>query len=280
MIKTTRNGVVPTGDRILARPVEKRRRKYAFSVLLLLVATTSYVPAFAQGAGDPNPRAILEQSASAMGGQAPADSEAKGTIEITLGSTTDAGDLRVTTRALEQTKEEIIIPGKSKVTTYSGGHASTRQGETARRLHRELAVTCQSSNFPLVLINSILADSDSEYEYLGLENLDGSQAHHVRVRDTYLSEPGLRDLAEFDVTDLWIDAGTSLPLKAAYDHAGGGGSAPRIPVEVFYRDYRRVTDILYPFALKKTYNGSDWQVVTIGAVRFGVGLTDNDFSLE
>ena len=95
-----------------------------------------------------------------------------------------------------------------------------------------------------------------------------------------MSTPRLRHLAGFSVKELWIDASSRLPRKLAYERRAASGAAPRIPVAVFFSDYRNVGGVLYPFRIEKSLNGTPWATITIQNVAFNTGLTDADFPVE
>lgn len=244
--------------------------------LLFLVAALSAPSVRAQA---PDPRAILEEAAEAMGGEAPVDSEAIGTVQITAGATVDSGGVRICTLGLHQTKEEYSTAGRDEVIVFAGGNASqTRDGEHAL-LPVTLAVTSQSVAFPLVFVQSVLDRADATLEYVGSEWIDGASTHHVRVVGAYADDLDFPEIVDFTIKDIWVDSQTSLVAKVAYDRRARGGSAPKIPLEVFYADYQAVGGIQYPHEIRKIYNGTHWQAIEISQVLFNNGFTDADFAV-
>ncbi len=215
-----------------------------------------------------------------MGGVALADSVAAGTIELVAGSKTEAGTIRILTRGMDQTAEEIVTPEGTRQVVYSREQASEVEANSSKTLQLELVVTSQSACFPLPLLAAALNHPDTAFEYLGQETLDGLVVHHLRFWNTFSSNAKLRHLAEFSVKDLWIDAATGLPRKLSFDRRAAGGAEPRIPVEVFFSDYRRVSGALYPFRIEKHFNGTPWATITINNVQLNAGLTDAAFPVE
>jgi hypothetical protein len=56
--------------------------------------------------------------------------------------------------------------------------------------------------------------------------------------------------------------------------------APRIPIEVFFSDYRNVGGVLYPFSIRKSLNGTPWTTIAIAQVQVNTGLKASDFVLQ
>ncbi len=199
---------------------------------------------------------------------------------MVAGSKTETGSFRILTRGVSQTAEEIVTPDGTRAVVYSREQAREAEGNSAKPLQLELVVTSQSACFPLPLLAAALNHPDTAFEYLGQETLDALAVHHIRFWNTFSSNAKLRHLAEFSVKDLWIDAATGLPRKLSFDRRAAGGAEPRIPVEVFFSDYRRVSGVLYPFRIEKHFNGTPWATITIEDVQLNVGLTDAAFSVE
>lgn len=223
--------------------------------------------------------AVLQQAVPAMGGTVPSDSTANGTVTTVAGSLTENGNIVILTRGADQTSEQTLTPHGSRV-VYSRGQASQITGSNLTSLSLELAVASQCPDFPLPLLAGALNDSDFAFQYVGQETVNGVSVLHIRFWNSFASQPALQQLAEFSVRDLWVDATTGLPRKLAYSRREAQGAAPRIPVEVFYSNYRNVGGVLYPFLIQKSFNGTPWATVTISSVAFNTGLTDSDFPVQ
>ncbi len=229
---------------------------------------------------DPRAVAIAQRSISALGGAVPSDSVATGTIELVAGSKAETGTIRLLTRGVNQTAEEIVTPEGTRANFYSREQAREAEGNSAKRLQLELVVTSQSACFPLPLLAAALNHPDTAFQYVGQQTLDGLAVHHIRFWNTFSSNAKMRHLAEFSVKDLWIDAATGLPRKLSFDRRAAGGAEPRIPLEVFFSDYRHVSGVLYPFRIEKHFNGTPWATITIQSVAFNTGLSEADFPVQ
>jgi hypothetical protein len=254
----------------------------------LVLVICSSIPAFAAAQQPPTSTpqrdaqavAVLSQSISIMGRVPPTDSVATGTVTIVAGSSTNTGTVRILTRGTDQTSEEIQTSQPLKKVVYSRGMASEVVGVTVRPLNMELVVTSQSPDFPLALLSGAVNDSATALQYVALENVNGAQAHHIRIWKSFAASPSLQHLAEFSAKDSWIDATTSLPRKLSFYRRSALGASPRIPVEISFSDYRNVSGLFYPFLIKKSFNGTPWTTIAIQSVAFNTGLVESDFPIH
>ncbi len=229
---------------------------------------------------DPQAVALVQLAATAMGGAAPSDSTATGTITVVAGSLTENGQITILTRGTNQTAEQISLPSGQRAVIYSNFEAKETTPSASGAVVTELAVTDQCPAFPLPLLLAALNNSDEAFQYVGQETLNGAAVQHVRVWNTFASNPHLQKLASFSTQDIWFDASSNLPVKLAYTRQAGSGAVPAIPVEVLFSNYTNVNGVLYPFQIQKSYNGTPWQTITIQSVVFNTGLTDAQFQVE
>lgn len=229
---------------------------------------------------DPQALALLQQAIRAMATIIPADSSATGAITIVEGSTTQTGTIQILTRGTNQTSEQITLTDTERVVVYSNGDAKEVNGSQSAIPPLELIVTDQSPDFPLPLLLSVLNNPDEAYKYIGQESLNGTTVHHIQAWNTFASHPRLQKLAPFSARDIWFDSSSGLPAKLSYSRRAGGGAVPSFPVEVFFSNYNNVSGILYPFQVKKSYNGTPWETISIHSVFFNTGLTDAQFRVE
>jgi hypothetical protein len=229
---------------------------------------------------DPQALNLLAQSVAIMGGKAPADSVASGTVELVEGSKTSSGTIRVLTRGLDQSAEDVVTAEQERKLIYSKGLAVEAKEASAEVQSLESASTSQVATFPLVLLASFLNAPDAAFEYVGPESLDSGKAHHIRVWRSFSAQPKLAHLAKFSIRDVWLDATSLLPVKIAYVRRAARGAAPETSVEVFFADYRSASGVLYPFFVLESLNGTPWATITVQQVTFNSGLTDADFPIQ
>ena len=138
-----------------------------FVVALSLSLLTSLALAQNSSLSTPQAADILRQAITAMGGSAPSDLTATGTITTTTGSATDSGTVVVMTRGTDQTSEQIQTSSLAATLVYSRGIAAQIQGNSVTSLPNESGVTTQSADFPLPLLVGMLNDPNAAYRYVG-----------------------------------------------------------------------------------------------------------------
>ncbi len=212
-----------------------------------------------------------------MGGNVPSDSISTGTINIIAGSLNESGTVRLLTRGLNACAEDFQTPSFRRALSFSQGQATEVASNVAKMLPLESGVGSQCIDSPLVLLVQSLNDPDTALQYIGQELLGNNAALHIRFWNTFASQPELQHLAKYSIRDVWIDVGTSLPMKLSYVERSGGDSAPAFPMDTFFSDFRTVGTLQYPFSINRSLNGTPWITARIQNIRFNTGLTSVDF---
>jgi hypothetical protein len=229
---------------------------------------------------DPQAIALLQSSVKAMGGTVPTDSVATGNVTIVAGSQTSTGTIRILTRGTNQSSEQITLPQSSYTVTYSGGLADETINSTTASIPFERTVTSQSVCFPLPVLAAALANADDSIQYVALETLGQESLQHIRIQNTFASQPTLQQFIDFTIFDVWLDASTSLPQRISFVRRNGRGTAPRIPVDAHFSNYKATSGAAYPTLINLSLNGTPWRTITINNVAFNTGLTDSSFSIQ
>lgn len=246
-----------------------------FVVVLTLAQSSTQSPIFRR---DPQAIAILAQTFKALGGIVPPDSQASGTFARVSGSSSDTGTIQIMTRGYSQTAEKLTVGGATTSVVYSQGYSVQRNASSTIRFSLERSLSSDSAMFPLITI-AAAQDPSSGAQFVGNESLNGTAAYHLRIWRN-IADPNFSGLSAFAVKDIWLNAASGLPLEVAFEMRDADGSAPSIPVALFFSDFRSVSGIMYPFLISKNVNGTPYMNIAISQVAFGTGLTDLDFGLH
>jgi hypothetical protein len=222
---------------------------------------------------------LLQNSLVAMGTTLPVDSTATGSVTLVQGSLTSSGTVQVLTRGTNQTSIQFQTDSANWSVIYSNGEASRMDASGTRYLPLEYAASSQCLYFPMPFLASLLNNLDFAIQYVALETVGTSTGNHIVVRNTFNSVVAYQPLADFTITDIWLDATTSLPLKIGMVRREAGGSSPRIPISFEYSNFQPVSGVNYPFTIQESVNGSPWITTTIQSVAFASGLTDSNFPI-
>ena len=260
-----------------------RVSRFFLATLLILASSVDLSSQQTNTAAPQDAQAIsvLKQSLTTMGTIVPADSTATGSVTITAGSDIEQGSITIQTRGSTQTLEQLATTSGTKKLVYSNGLANDTDHAGTKTLYSaELAATGQSALFPLPFLAAILSSADSAYQYVGLENVAGTDCHHIRIWRTFSSQANADYLAPFSIRDIWIDSSTNLPNKLAYSVRAASGAEPSTSVEIAYSKFQLTGGVQYPFGISKSINGTPWVTISISSVSFNTGLADSNFSLQ
>jgi hypothetical protein len=228
----------------------------------------------------PQAVALLQSTLAAMGGSAPADSVATGTVSVTLGSLSETGTVRISTRGTDESMEQFTTPSRQRTVIFSKGLGNENVGSEVQTLHLERSVTSQSPLFPLPIVSGLLSNPDVSIQYVGVESLNNASVQHLRVWNTFASKPTWQNLTPFTNTDIWLDAVSNLIVKISFLQRDKGGNATQgIPIDVYYSDYQNTSGILYPMSVNESLNGTPWMLIQINNVALNTGLTDANFPI-
>jgi outer membrane lipoprotein-sorting protein len=103
----------------------------------------------------------------------------------------------------------------------------------------------------------------STVELVGLEDVDGKKAYHLRI-----SRKGLPP------QEVFIDSTTNLDVKAVTVVPGSG------TMEVLFSDYRSVDGMMVPFSVKSTAAGMTISELKLDKVEFNVTLPPDTFKIK
>lgn len=250
------------------------------SALVLLPACPTLCQTSTAPTRDPQAVALIQKAIAAMG-SVPTDSTATGTVTITAGGSSQTGQIEVLTRGVAQSLERLTTPSITSEFVFSGGLASASNGKTRKASSLEWSQTAQSAIFPLPLLVGALQNPDTAFTYIGQENIDGASTFHVQFWDSFASNPQRQWLASLPKKDLWISAGTALPLRISYTQQDGRGpTVPMQRIDTTYEKYQSIGGVMYPLVITKTLNGSPWLTITITQLTFNTGLSDSNFPLQ
>ncbi len=251
----------------------------SFSICLA-TSLAAQPPAAQSPQRDPQAVALLQASLKAMGGTVPSDSVASGNVTVVAGSLTTNGTIRVLTRGTNQSSEQTTLSSSTYTVIFSQGLADETINSTTTSIPLERAATSQSVCFPLPFLAAALANSGDSIQYVALETSGQQSLQHIRIQNTFASQPTFQQFASFATFDVWLDASTSLPQRISFARRNGGGSTPSISVDAFFSAYKTTSGPAYPTQINLSLNGTPWTTITITSVAFNTGLTDSNFPIQ
>lgn len=222
---------------------------------------------------------VLQRSIVALGGRAPVDSVASGSVTLTSGGSEETATFRILTRGLTDYREELRAASGEKTLTLTARRGTAVYGAEATKVPFLTAKNDRFGLSPGARLISALSNSDMAASYLGVESENGLTQYHLRIWETFASaaDADMKSLADRTATELWIDSVTFLPRSVAYKVFVPLSNDP-ISVEITFLDYGTTAGIAYPTRIQKKLNGTPYAVIVFDQTRFNVGLTDRDFA--
>jgi len=139
----------------------------------------------------------------------------------------------------------------------------------------------QSAIFPAPLLASMISNPDVTIENLGIETLDGSQAYHLVLTDSFRSLPDSQDFSPSTRREIWVDTASGLITQISWRRYNGIGPADySIPFVARYADYILENGVFFPHHIDISLNGTPWASIQISSVAVNTGLTDADFQVD
>jgi hypothetical protein len=223
---------------------------------------------------------LFQKAIVALAPTQPSDVTAVGNTTIVEGSETTNGTIKIRTRGAVETKVDFQSASKNWSIVFANGEANRLEDSKTTELPLELVASTQSLHFPLPYLSGILANSDYSLAFIGQETVENTACNHVRVFNTFVSQPALQFLSSFTTADVWLDTSTGLPVKIGMTRRYGGGSAPRIPISTVYTNYQTVSGVRFPMTIKEYITETLWATTSIQSVNFNTGLSDSDFPVS
>ena len=218
------------------------------------------------------------QAYNALGGNLPNDSRIDGNYSRVIGSSQDAGTIEVLIRGWNQTSTKITNSRGITETVYSRGYAVQKDQSGISRFTLEKSLSSDAAISPLAIIAPAVLDTSSTVQFVATETVNGKTAYHIRICPSS-PDQNFAKISTLATKDIWLATDSALPLEISYQILENWGDVP-IPVAFFYSQYQTVNGVLYPFQIQESLNGTPYMAISITSVASGVGLTDQNFSLQ
>jgi hypothetical protein len=246
----------------------------------LSLAQVTSTPSATIPARDAQAVLLLQRAIAGLAPTQPSDVTAIGNTTIVEGSETTNGTTKIRTRGAAETKVDFQSASKNWSIIFANGEANRVEDSKTSELPLELVASSQSLHFPLPYIAGVLANPDYSLAFVGPETVENTACNHIRVSNTFASQPTLQFLSSFTIADVWLDASTGLPVKIGMTRRYGGGASPRIPISTAYSNYQTVSGVQFPMTIKEYITETLWATTSIQSVNFNTGLSDTDFPIS
>jgi hypothetical protein len=228
--------------------------------------------------------ATLQASLTAMVGQQTiTDATLSGQAEYTAGA--DDETISFTYQATSAGSSRMQLPlaagtlTETRLDAASGPTGQWQQGDgpvQAMMQHNLLTGACWA--FPAFIVNKLLTNTSETVSFVAQE---GNLLHFT----AYAPVAGLPSAAaslQQNLTgiDLWLDASTLLPAKAAFSIHPDSSAAINIPVLIEYSQYQTLNGVLMPSQIQQFINNTLMLNLQVQSAVFNSGLPPSTFSIQ
>ena len=166
----------------------------------------------------------------------------------------------------DKQRQEMDTPQGNMIIVYDGKSGFINSPMGVQPLSPEMATSFKNSIFrdtiPL-LIN--LTENDVPVHYIGMEDVEGTQAAHLQI-----TQPS------GEIFGLFISGETSLVIKVEYSE-----TQPSINIKLerdsIYSDYQEVEGIMVPYRIVQHVNGELYITNSVTSVKFNTEIDESLF---
>lgn len=183
--------------------------------------------------------------------------------------TLGANAFRAETNSADGTTSWVFSDGKV---------LSRRGGGDVRSLSRMSAANGGITHIPVLSVFGEWVETRNAVEYVGLETIDGAEAHHIRLRRPWPGPNGPPE--EPPACDIFLDARTLLLIRLVYPMHSASNIRISEPVTMSYSNYRVISGLAIPHTVTQSIRGH--VVSEFRVTRFAVnqGIAPSEFELR
>jgi len=249
------------------------------SVVVLLVCSLISRSSYAQqsaspAASDPQAIALLAQSLAAMGPLASPSrmTLAEGTATYPDGTTKL---VRMETIGNDRVRHDL---GSGEFTFVSNGGSGylILQGKKLQ-LRTWITAYRRPEHLPALSLMSDYQNPNLQVRYVGLENVSGNPAHHLRLSmlPADKTPPEIEDMiSEFHV---WIDQLSMLVVETRHFDFSPEAIQNRTPVDIFFSDYRQTNGTMIPFHMSRRVANQIQCEIQFSTISLAATVSASDF---
>jgi hypothetical protein len=256
-----------------------RRFRLHLVLLSLSVGVQAQIPA-----SDPQALALAAQSVSAMtGGTTISDVTLTGTAVRTVGSEQQSGTATLLGKGFAESRFDLQFPEGSRSeirNTISNLNVGNWIGSDSTINAIALHNCFTDANWFFPALGSLAysgTNSNLVLGYVGLEDLGSGTFQHVQA---YTYNPDLPDAQTLSIVDFYLDPQSLLPVALLFNEHPDTDQTIKIPVQVWFSDYRSFGGALIPFRVQRYVNNNLVLDIQVGTVSLNSNISDDNFSIQ
>ncbi len=229
---------------------------------------------------DPKAISLLQQCSAAMGSPAVDSTVISSGTVVPAHPTDSATPLVLKSKGGSSTRWELTRPTGQETAVLYEGHGKTRHNAGETSLPTWQTRYARQEHFPALLCLLEAQRPNMDVSYVGLEDVGGTSAHHIRVSAGAPGKTKAADSAERIISDfhIFLDARSFTVVKTMRYIFSPEAIENRSVFETYYTNYKLVAGILMPFTITNYLGGQKVQDVTFDKIQLNSAIQDSEFS--
>jgi len=246
---------------------------------LLFVKTSS-----AQGSSpqrDSQALDLLARCASAMGSPGPETTVSSSGTIIPFNSVDASEAVVLKSKGDASMRWEIQHANGLETIVLSQGHGKSTRGAISSRLPGWHVRYSRQEHFPALLCALEAHRPNMDIVYVGLEQVGGTSAHHIRISAAASGKSKVADTAERIISEfhIFLDARSLTVVKTMHYIFSPDAIENHSVLESYYNDYKPVANVSMPFTITHVLAGQKVQEIRFDKIELNTAIDDSDFSL-
>ena len=145
----------------------------------------------------------------------------------------------------------------------------------ARAIPYHCGITLGALTLPVLKLVEAVKDPAYEITYLGSVHEQGRELQHIHIRNDAGSDDAERSVSQLEAADFLVDSGTYLIFRLQDVARSESNMFVSVPHFLEFSDYRLVSGVQMPFAIKESVNGAHTWSLQIEDAKTNTGLSQD-----
>ncbi|HEV2348769.1 MAG TPA: hypothetical protein VG028_02880 [Terriglobia bacterium] len=247
-----------------------------------LVLTISQAQATAQTIS-PGVTLASQSLQAAVGSTTLTDATLQGTVNYTAGSDEESGTFTLEVKGNQESKLALNLSGGQRTEIrqlQAGARVDTSGVEHPMALHN--CWVDASTLFPTFSVWGALNDQQVATAYIGQTVWEGATVDHLQISRVVPTESAAMttEIQNLSAVDLYLDAGTHLPVAVTFNAHPESDLNINFPVEILFSGYQKMDGVVVATHIQKLVQGTLTFDFYVSSVAINSGIPDSAFSVQ
>lgn len=211
------------------------------------------------------------------------DATLQGTANYVAGSDQESGTFTLQVKGNQESKLVLNLSGGQRTEIRQGAAGEWVDAQAVK--HAMALHNCwvdASWLFPTFSVQGALNDPQVTAAYLGRTVQSGVTADHLQFSRIVQGQTSgmTAEIQGLSAVDIYLDAGTHLPVGLDFNTHPDNDFNLKIPVEIQFSGYQKVNGVVVPMHIQKLIQGTLTLDLAVTSVTVNSGIADSDFAVQ